>query len=56
MTRLAIIALLLLTGCGADYATYEAPPTAASRADESDYHRCMRQTPVLHRNECRELQ
>lgn len=53
MSKIAIILMLLLAGCGDDYATYEAP---ADGAYESEWHKCMRQSAPIGRSaKCQDL-
>lgn len=67
MTRLfAVLTLMLLAGCGEEFTSYEKPysPVADNETDdqtverlrnsETEWHRCMRQKPILHRFECRD--
>ena len=52
-TLTPILALLLLSSCGDDYASYEKPADGIS---ETAWHRCMRQSnPIGRSAKCQEL-
>ena len=49
----AILLLLLLTGCGDDFASYNKP---ANADQETEWHRCMRQSnPIGRTSKCQDL-
>jgi hypothetical protein len=53
MKYLVLLALLLLSGCGDDFATYNKP---AHSDQETEWHRCMRQSsPIGRAAKCEDL-
>jgi hypothetical protein len=51
MRCIAILALLMFSACGDDWASYEKPASG-----ETDWHRCMRQSePIGRSSKCEDL-
>jgi hypothetical protein len=47
LTAILMLALLVLAGCGDDFATYNRP---ANPDQETEWHRCMRQSSPIGRS------
>ena len=50
LVAILCVVLVLLAGCGEDWASYDKPVGA-----ETDWHACMRQHAPLDRSACRDL-